>query len=194
MRMLVVVSVLFVGGCGKQSATDSNSNGQSLPPVQAEPFHGQVYKSVDGGNMLTLTSKEDCELTQGGTTLPCKYTKQTDALRVVATVMGTPQVIYFRFTDQGLQDNNGLVLLAPQQYADAIAKIQKAEEERQKEEQEKQRIAEKIAKETTDCMAESKTNSSFSLVMETPPSQFGLYLTEGTMTITDVSIKLLAFA
>src|ERR1017187_4010710 len=140
--------VLFTAGCNKSpTSPTANNSGNQPPPVQAEAFHGQVYKSVEGRNVVTLTSKDECELTQNGTTLLCKYTKQTDALRVIATVVGTPQVLYFRFVDQGLQANDGQILLAPQQYADAMAKQQQAEAERQKQEQEKQRLAEKIAQE-----------------------------------------------
>lgn len=193
--IVLVISALLVGGCGKQSTANNNSS-QPLP-VQAEPFHGQVYKSVDGRFALTLTSKDECELTKDGTTVLCKYTKQSDALRVIATVTGTTQVIYFRFIDQGIQSNDGHILLAPQQYADAMAKIQQEEEARQKEEaerqkkaQEKQRLEEKIAQENQNCTIETKTTSSFSLLLRTPISTSGLSLTEGTMTITDVSIEL----
>ena len=194
--IILVACALLVEGCGKQPTTDNNSS-QPAPPVQAEPFHGQVYKSVDGRNMLTLTSKDECDLTQDGTTLPCKYTKQADALRVIATVMGTPQVLYFRFVDQGLQANAGKILLAPQQYADAMAKLrqeeearQKAEAEIQREAQERQRREQQIAQENQDCTIETIKNSSFPLFLRTPQSPNGISLTEGTITITDVSIEL----
>jgi len=171
--LVLVVSILFVGGCGKQAATDGNSNGQSLPPVQAEPFHGQDYKSLDGRSVLTLTSKEECDLTQDGTTLPCKYTKQTDALRVIATIMGTPQVLYFRFVDQGLQANDGQILLAPRQYADAMAQI------------------EKKRKELTDSKTETETNATFTLPQHIVVENGSLYLqVQRTLILTDVSLRI----
>jgi hypothetical protein len=194
--IILITSALIVGGCGKQSNANNNTS-QSPPPVQAEPFHGQVYKSIDGRNALTLTSKDECDLTKDGTTLPCKYVKQADAVRVIATIMGTPQVLYFRFVDKGLQANDGQILLAPQQYADAVAILQqqekarqKEEAERQKEAQERQRREQQIAQENQDCTIETITNSSFPLFLRTPQSRNGISLMEGTITITDVSIVL----
>ena len=179
--------VLFTAGCNKSpTSPTANNSGNQPPPVQAEAFHGQVYKSVEGRNVVTLTSKDECELTQNGTTLLCKYTKQTDALRVIATVVGTPQVLYFRFVDQGLQANDGQILLAPQQYADAIAKIRQEEEKRQREEQEKQRMAEKIAQEAAKCTEETETYHSIPLYLQ----PFTGLTIDGYMIISDVAIKL----
>jgi hypothetical protein len=68
-------------------------------------------------------------LAEGGTTLLCKYTKPNDTLRVVTTALGTSQVIYFRFTNQGLVDNNGNVLFSPEGLA---ANIQQQQLEQQR--------------------------------------------------------------
>jgi len=154
---ILAACLIFTAGCNQSPTTPTANNNASQPPqptrqpVQAEPFHGQVYKSIDGRNVLTLTSKDECELMQNGTTLPCKYTKQTDALRVIATVMGTPQVIYYRFTDQGIQDNNGNVLLSPEKYDVAVVQLQQEQkrlelerEAQQKKELELSRHAEAI--------------------------------------------------
>ena len=40
--------------------------------------------------------------------------------RVVLTAMGTNQVLYYRFTTQGIQDNNGVTLFSAQSYAQAL--------------------------------------------------------------------------
>jgi hypothetical protein len=132
--ILAACAFFFTGGCNKSptSTTANNSGNQQPPPVQAEPFHGQVYKSLDGRTTLTLVSKEECELSENGTILLCKYTKPNDTLRVVTTALGTSQVIYYRFTDQGIQDNNGNVLLSQERYA-AIIQQQQLEKQRKDE-------------------------------------------------------------
>lgn len=187
--LLIVCSALFAG-CGKQSAASNNAT-QPPPPVQAEPFHGQVYKSVDGRNTLTVTSKDECDLTQDGTTLPCKYTKQADALRVIATVMGTPRVLYFRFVDQGLQANDGQILLAPQQYATAIAQLEKQRQEQEKKLEEEQMEKQRIAKEIADSKMATQTISTFTLASQPATDGFGHHWTvDRTLTLTDVSWKM----
>ena len=111
---ITVVACALAIGCDKPPNVTSDSK-----QVQAVPFHGQVYRSIDGMSVLTLISEDECELLQGGTTLLCKYTKQADALRVVVTVMGTNEVKYYRLNDQGIQDNNGAVLFSPERYTAA---------------------------------------------------------------------------
>jgi hypothetical protein len=117
--------------------------------------------------VLTLISKDECELNEHGTIFLCKYTKQNDNLRVVTTALGTSQVLYYRFTNQGLQDNDGNVLLSPevfsefqrqaelarlaQQEAQAAAERQKAERQRlaalaSQREAEEQRLADERAR------------------------------------------------
>lgn len=186
---ILAACVFFTAGCNKSPTTPTaDSNGSQPPPapIQAEPFHGQVYKSIDGRNTLTLTSKDECELAQGGTTLLCKYTKQADALRIIATVMGTPQVIYYRFTDQGIQDNNGNVLLSPDKYTAAVEQLQRQQQEAAKAQMEKQRVEEELANSTI----ETKTISEFSLSPHVITQDNGKYTTDGKLIITDVSLKL----
>jgi hypothetical protein len=127
---LFVVATLATG-CSKSPNITTDSS-----QLQAEPIRGQVYRSLDGGTVLTVISRDECELREGGTTLLCKYTKQADALRVVVTAMGTTQVIYYRFTDQGIQDNNGGVLLSPERYAAAVEQARAAQEREQRARQE----------------------------------------------------------
>lgn len=144
---LLVITAFLVGGCDKSPTSTANKSGNQPPaPIQAEAFHGQVYKSFDQRKVLTLISKDECELNEHGTILLCKYTKQNDNLRVVTTALGTSQVLYYRFTNQGLQDNDGNVLFSPEGLLEAqrqveLARKQAAEqarvlaEERAKEEQ-----------------------------------------------------------
>jgi hypothetical protein len=134
--VILAACAFLIGGCNKSPTpqTANNNDTQPPPPVQAEPFHGQVYKSLNGRNVLTLTSKDECELSDGRTTLLCKYTKQSDALRVIVTAMGTTQVIYFRFTNQGLVESDDGTELLSQDAFDA--KMQQIRLAKQREEEE----------------------------------------------------------
>lgn len=119
----LAVIISFVAGCDKAPNTETSRAGDPKPQVKAEPFHGEVYRPLRGDTVLTLVSPDECELRQGQRTLLCKYTKQPDALRVVITALGTTEVIYYKFTDQGLQSENGDVLFSTKIRAERIAKI-----------------------------------------------------------------------
>ena len=101
----------------------------------------------------------------------CKYTKSNNTLRVV-TKEG--EVIYFRFTDQGLEDNNGNVLLSPERYAAII----------QQQQIEKQRVSD----EKNNSERETQTISTFSLSPVTYNA--GADITPNQLVLTDVSLKL----
>jgi rRNA maturation protein Nop10 len=112
---------LLTGGCDKPPTPPTAKSRNSQPvPIQAEAFHGQVYKSPDGRTVLTLISKDECELSNDGTILLCKYTKPNDTLRIVTTALGTSQVLYYRFIEQGLQAEDGRTLLEPKHYDHAL--------------------------------------------------------------------------
>jgi hypothetical protein len=127
---------LLDAGCNE---TPSNTAERQQTPAQAQPFHGQIFKSAHRNITLNLISKEECELTENGTTFLCKYTKQNDTLRIVATALGTTQVLYYRITPEGVQDNDGNVLLAPEPYAIAQRLETAKQEEEQRQAQEQQR-------------------------------------------------------
>jgi hypothetical protein len=210
---ILVTLALLTGGCDKSStSTATNNSGsqappaaqQAPPPIQAEPFHGQVYKSLNGRTVLTLVSKDECEIAEGGTTLLCKYAKQDGKLRVVTTTLGTSTVLYFRFTDQGLDDNKGNVLLSPESYSDAMEQLKRQQEEEQaaarkkQEEEEAKRQKEerrlevvKQSKVGTKNLATFKFNKSELTVNLPNRLQFGDFKTiDGTMTLTDVGITI----
>ena len=111
---ILIICALFTGSCGKSPTPPTANAGdrQPAPAIQAEAFHGQVYKSGDGRTVLTLISKDECELNERGTIFLCKYTKPNDTLRIVTTALGTSQVVYYRFTSQGLEDKDGNVLFS----------------------------------------------------------------------------------
>ena len=140
---------ILVAGCEKP-ATTAVQTADAPPRVEAEPFRGEVYRTLNGQTALTLISRDECELRNGQQTLLCKYTKQTDSLRVVVTAFGTNQVVYYRNTPQGIQDNEGMVLLAPQPYAAAVEQTRLAREhqEKMRREAEERERAEQRAKES----------------------------------------------
>lgn len=119
-------------GCERPPNITTTNATEPQRRVEAEPFNGEIFRSSDGRHSLTLISKDECELRSGTTTLLCKYTKQSDALRVVATTLGTNQVIYYRVIDQGLQDNEGKVLLSPVRYSAAMQQMQQAQEAKER--------------------------------------------------------------
>lgn len=126
--LLLLTVALTTVGCDKTSQTTTHNDGEHVPRVEARPFHGEVYRSIDGNTALTLISSEELELREGKTTLLCKYSKQTETLRVIITSLGTSQIVYFRFTDKGLQDNEGKTLLSPTNYVAAIEEDRKKKE------------------------------------------------------------------
>lgn len=149
----LLLITLVVLGCDKRSATENSSQPQR---VEAQPFHGQVYRSINGQNALTLVSSDELELREGNTTLLCKYSKQPDALRVVMTAMGTNQVIYFRFINVGLQDNEGRVFLSPQAYVAAVEQSRIAQERAENEQREAERQQKEHQAHLTDLLAKAK--------------------------------------
>lgn len=178
-KLITILATLAIltAGCGKSPNTNSNASQPAQPtppPIQAEPFHGQVYKSLNGRTTLTLVSKDECELSEGGTILLCKYTKPNDTLRVVTTALGTSQVIYFRFTAQGLVDNNGNVLFSPE---GLTAKIQQQQLEQQR-----------AADQKINSVRETQTIGTFSLSPEV--YQADTRITPDQLVLTDVSVKL----
>jgi len=110
----------LAAGCDRSPRVTTTEDVDHAQRIEARAFQGEVYRSADGQNALTLISPDELELREGNTTLLCKYSKQAEALRVVVTALGTNQVIYFRFTNYGLQDNQGKVLLSPANYASAM--------------------------------------------------------------------------
>lgn len=107
-----LVSLLSLASCSKAPVITEQSE-KPVEPVKATPFRGPVYESINGRNVITLVSPEELELTIQGVNIICKYTKQDGKLRVIANVLGTTEVTYYRITEDGLQDNSGLVLYEP---------------------------------------------------------------------------------
>jgi TonB family protein len=107
--------------------------------VQATGFatdlsKGKMFRSVDERSSVKIISADELELTQGveGPHWVCKYSKDGDSLRVVATVLGSPQALYFKVTAEGLQDAGGIILYDSEHFDAAFRAAKLAEEERQK--------------------------------------------------------------
>ena len=114
--VIAVVTAIGVVSCDKPKDQASSAIPNPKQAFEAKPFHGEVYRTFDGGKTLTLISRDECEVKKGGTTFLCKYTKQDDALRVVMAVMGTNQVVYYKLVPEGLKEENGSILLTDSLY------------------------------------------------------------------------------
>jgi hypothetical protein len=137
--MIVASIALLATSCNKSpNSATVGKDGQSAS-VQAEAFERRVYRSLDGLSVLTLISRDECQLSEGGTALLCRYSKEDDKLRVVTVALSTSKEINFRFISEGLQDDNGNVLFSPERYASAIEQHRRQEEEQERQWLEKQR-------------------------------------------------------
>ena len=74
-----------------------------------ELLKGNMFRSVDNQQSIRIISSDELEITRDrtGPHFVCKYAKENESLRVVATVLGTTQALYFKITDQGLQSDDG---------------------------------------------------------------------------------------
>jgi hypothetical protein len=195
--MILLALWFFSAGCERSQTATNSRDVQAVLKTQAQPFHGQIYKALDGKIVLTLISKDECELSEGEKTLLCKYTKQDEKLRIVITALGTTQVVYYRITSQGLQDNEGRVLLAPGPYAEAITHLEEERRKRQNEYLERQRAEEKrmmeeqrIAEVRTNSTRQTKVITTIPLHSTMQTFQYGQLASPSKITITDVSLVL----
>jgi hypothetical protein len=144
---------------------------------------GEVYKTIDQKQVITIVSSDKLELYTSNinTNLICEYYVQGNRLRVVATILGTQQALYYDVTDQGLVDKEGTILFSPQHYAKTIEAI-RLSQKRQGEE--RQRIAEVVKK--------SKEKTTIIEKFELSPRRYSSGNTTEPIraTITDVSIDL----
>jgi hypothetical protein len=181
---VLAACAFFLASCGQSPTTKTVNSNDSQPtpaPIQAEAFHGQVYKSLNGRTVLTLISKDECELSEQGTILLCKYTKQDDKLRVVTTALGTSQVLYYRFTNQGLQDNNGNVLFSPEVYLELQRQAEIARRAKQEAKEAEERRLDAMRAESKKESSTIKTNQLAGSNLNGGPWT--------KVTITDVSVK-----
>lgn len=116
---IVISAAVAIGvvSCDKPQEKPSSAVPEAKQGFEAKPFHGEVYRAGDDSKTLTLISRDECEVKQGGKIFLCKYTKQDDALRVVMAVMGTNQVVYYKLVPGGgIKEENGTILFTDSEY------------------------------------------------------------------------------
>lgn len=83
-----------------------------LPTSAETNIRGAVFRALIDAPRIKVVSDDELEFTpeRDGPNLVCKYSHDGDLLRVVATVSGSTQAIYFRFIPEGLQSPAGTIL------------------------------------------------------------------------------------
>lgn len=90
-----------------------------------------TYRTRDGRSWIRLVSSNELEYRQEGTTLLCKYSVQDGSLRVILTVMGTQQVLYFKRSPDGYRSEDGESYMTPAARAALQRREQAASQARQ---------------------------------------------------------------
>jgi len=100
--------------------------------ADAELRCGSVFRSVNDAQRIKIASDDELEFTpdRDGPNYVCKYSRDGDSLRVVVTVLGSSQAIYFKFVLEGLQRPDGTILYDDAHF-EAASKAAVAERERQ---------------------------------------------------------------
>ncbi len=67
-------------------------------------LRGATYRAANDGSVVKIISPDELEFTPGrdDPDYVCKYSRDGDSLRVIATVLGSTQAIYFRFVPEGV--------------------------------------------------------------------------------------------
>lgn len=123
-----------------------------------------TYRTRDGRSWIRPVSSDELEYRHEGTTLLCKYSVQDGSLRVILTVLGTQQVLYFKRTPDGYTSEDGESYMTPAAIADlqrreqaareAQQRAQQAEAARRAEAERVAREAERVAREAAQREAE----------------------------------------
>ena len=124
-QRIAVVAAVATGviSCDKSQEKPGNSAPDAKQAFEAKPYNREIYRRHDDSKTIILISRDECEVKQGGKTFLCKYTKQDDALRVVMSVMGSTEVVYYKIVPHGLKEENGPILRNEIQY-NALKKAQ----------------------------------------------------------------------
>jgi len=138
--ILLLVAITFSSCKGPQGVGSTQPQGSQAN--QASAFNGEVYRSQDGSVTITMTSPDELELAQSGVNLICKYTRQANAIRVVETVMGTSQAVYYQVIPEGIQGPDGRILYSPSALQKVLAAAELAK--RQAEERDREQAEEQV--------------------------------------------------
>jgi formylglycine-generating enzyme required for sulfatase activity len=120
---VICLLILGISACDRKSDKPPQGSQAAAKEAGPKPFKNEVYRTIDGSEVVTITSLTELELRKGRDNFICEYTRQDDGIRVVLTVLGTKQAVYLStFSDpglgvMGLKDGN-LVLLDAQHYRD----------------------------------------------------------------------------
>jgi hypothetical protein len=90
-----------------------------------------TYRTRDGRSWIRVVSSDELEYRHDGTTFLCKYSVQDGSLRVILTVLGTQQVLYFNRTPDGYKSEDGEYYMTPAAIADLQRREQAAREAQQ---------------------------------------------------------------
>jgi len=106
-KLILVVLALISCSCNK-SKIDADkveiSNEKALSQIV------ENYRSIDGNGYLLLMSSGECELSDGSNSFIGSYSKQDNTIRIVMPVMGTSQVSYYEYCEEGIRDTHGRIL------------------------------------------------------------------------------------
>jgi TonB family protein len=85
---------------------------------------GKIFRTADDQQSIKIISSDELELTRdhAGPHFVCKYSKESESLRVVATVLGTTQALYFKVTDQGLESDDQTIFYDSAHFEEARRK------------------------------------------------------------------------
>jgi TonB family protein len=103
---------------------------------------GKIFRTVDERSSIKVISADELELTEEvqGPRWVCKYSRDGDSLRVVTTVLGSPQALYFKIIPEGLRDTHETTFYDSDHF-DAASREAKA----QAEERHRQQVAAALA-------------------------------------------------
>lgn len=110
---LLFAALLAGSSSCKREPPTSAGSAQSSDGPSAGVIVAEAYRTSDGKEMIKVISSDELEYNKNGVNLVCKYTKSGGDLRVVATIDGTIQAVYFSTTVDGLRRDDGVLFLPP---------------------------------------------------------------------------------
>jgi hypothetical protein len=163
-----------------------------------------TYQTSDGRSWLKVISGNELEYRHGGTTLLCKYSVEDGSLRVVLTILGSQQVLYFKRSPDGFVAESGEHYLTPASLGELHRRAQaarQAEQKRQQAEAAARAQAERRA--AIEAQRQAEELAAARRPAETPTREIGKYAylsgggnsymakeAWGTLTLSDVGFDL----
>jgi TonB family protein len=93
---------------------------------------GALFRSADSSTSLKIISSEELEFSpdRNSPNWICKYSQTGDSLRIVFTVLGSPQAVYMKVIPEGIEDNEGRKLYDEAHFEAAVLAAKQAREEK----------------------------------------------------------------